>query len=105
MGRTYLRVAETDRFFLESTIVERDNGLSREHITLWPKKDIPRPVASITLFGNFVEWMTVCDCYRRQGVATEMVYAVETLYGQLEFNGVTETGKLFENSYKEKYHD
>lgn len=50
--------------------------------------------------GNYVEWIHVCELYRRQGIATEVLKALQEHLGQLSFDGATESGIGFCEAYQ-----
>ena len=74
----YDPVFQTPRFDVFLTMVVRNPGLGfgRDVYMAWFRdEDVPRSVCEVTLFGNFVEWLHVCEQHRRQGIATEVMGA------------------------------
>ena len=79
-------------------------GLPRSVFTAWFREfDVPRPVCTVTIwddcpYGAYVEWVYVCEQYRRTGVATEVITALEKELGCLHMSGATTAGKAFVRS-------
>ena len=102
----YDPVFQTPRFDVFLTMVVRNPGLGfgRDVYMAWFRdEDVPRSVCEVTLFGNFVEWLHVCEQHRRQGIATEVLQALEQHLGVLSFEGATEFGEKFVEAYNAKH--
>lgn len=68
-------------------------GLGRDVYMAWfHSLDVPRPVCTVVLWGNYVEWIYVDEAYRRQGVACEVLAAIHSRDGALNAYPVTEAG-------------
>lgn len=59
------------------------------------EEEVAHPLATLTLGGNFVEWIDVHPNYRRMGYATELVKALESRGIELEMTGATDEGEAF----------
>lgn len=106
----YSPFLKTKRFdiFKHRVVRNPKQGLPRDMFTAWHhSEDVPRPVCEVviyphTVFGNFVEWVHVCEEHRRQGIATEVITAIEQTYGALVLTGATKVGEKFVASYEKK---
>jgi GNAT superfamily N-acetyltransferase len=97
---------QTPRFdvFLVTIVRNPELGFCRDVYTAWFRdEDVPRSVCEVTLFGNYVEWLHVCEQHRRSGIATEVLQALEQHLGVLSFEGATEAGDKFVEAYNAKY--
>lgn len=65
-------------------------------------EDIPRPICTVTLWGNWVEWIETVEDWRRAGIATEMIHGLERHVGVLEMDSATEAGEAFLQSLEAK---
>lgn len=91
-------VFQTRRFDVFHIYIEREPtiGAGRDVYTAWYRnEDVPRSVCEVTLFGNYVEWIHVCETMRRMGIATEVLNGLEKYVGSLTMEGVTESGESF----------
>ena len=94
----YKPVLQTDRFDIFHVHVTRNPnlGCGRDVYMAWARnEDIPRSLCEVTLLGNHVEWIHVCEGWRRQGIAREVIAGLECLVGELELEGTTEAGEAF----------
>lgn len=97
-------VFSTERFDVFHVHCERNPelGVGRDVYLAFHRVDnIPRPLCTVTLFGNYVEWLEVEAGERRKGIATEVMRALELHVGELQVDGVTEEGVAFEAAYCE----
>lgn len=104
---TYQPFLQTARFdiFHHRVVRNPEMGLPKEVFTAWFRdEDVPRSVCEVTLFPNpfglYVEWVHVCEEYRRQGIATEVMRALEKKFGELDMSGATEAGEGFVATYR-----
>lgn len=104
---TYQPFIKTKRFdiFHHRVVRNPDLGHPKEMFTAWfHGEDVPRPVCTVILwpnpYGLYVEWVQVCDTYRRKGIATEVLHALETKLGALDMGGATDAGEKFVAAYK-----
>ncbi len=100
----------TKRFTIHRHEIKRDDsvgGMPRTVFQAWHhSEDIPKPVCVVTInqcFSNFVEWVHVDEGHRRQGVATEVLRAIEQGIGEATIDGATDAGKAFCEAYESKY--
>jgi GNAT superfamily N-acetyltransferase len=100
---------KTKRFdiFQHHVVRNPEQGLPRDLFTVWYRdEDVPRPVCEVVLFfspiGNWVEWLHVCEEHRRQGIATEVMRALEKRFGKLTAVGATTAGIKFVAAYTKK---
>lgn len=99
----------TNRFDIFGDEVFRDESLGnpRTVFQAWHhSEDIPRPVCIVVVnqcFGNYVEWAETFDGFRRQGIATEVLRAIELEIGGITIHAVTESGTAFCDAYEEMY--
>lgn len=105
----YLPFLKTKRFdiFKHRVVRNPKQGLPRDMFTAWHhSEDVPRSVCEVTLFahphGIFVEWVHVCEEHRREGIATEVLSAIEKKWGPLVITGATHAGEKFVESYEKK---
>lgn len=105
---TYQPFLQTQRFDIFHHRVVRNPklGYPKEVFTAWFRdEDVPRSVCEVTLFPNpfglYVEWVHVCEEYRRQGIATEVMRALENKFGALDMSGATDAGEAFVDAYRE----
>lgn len=103
---TYQPFIKTKRFDIFHHRVVRNPKLGhpKEMFTAWfHTVDVPRPVCEVILwpnpFGLYVEWVHVCEEYRREGIATEVLHALEEKFGPLVMCGVTDAGAKFVAAY------
>jgi len=73
-------------------------GLPRDLYTAWHRlEDIPRPLCEVVVWpwknGNWVEWVHVCQEFRRQGIATEVLDAIKKDLGSVSLSGATSEGE------------
>lgn len=110
MTNDYKPEFQTERFDVFRHRVTRNPELvaPRDVYEAWFRDDdIPRSVCEITVwpstsFGNFIEWVHVCEKHRRNGIATEVMKALEKHLGQLDFEGVTPAGIAFCEAYEKE---
>jgi len=96
---------QTERFDVFYVHVERNPqlGCGRDVYMAWHRhEDVPRSVCEVTLWGNYIEWLHVCEEWRRNGVATEVMRGLEKNVGELDYSGVTEAGEAFCAAYEKK---
>lgn len=98
------RVTRTERFDIFRVDVEREPamGIGRTVYMAWHhSEDIPRPVCTVTIgpMFNYVEWINVEEGFRRQGVATEVLKAIEDVIGECQLDAVTSEGLAFCEAY------
>lgn len=78
-------------------------GLPRTVFQAWHhSQDVPKPVCVVTIFEafcNYVEWIHVDEQYRRMGIATEVLQAIEAEIGTCDMEGVSESGERFCEHY------
>lgn len=105
-----LPTIRTERFLIHHVEVMRPEnlgGMPRSMFTAWHHTDdIPRPLCTVIVnqcFSNFVEWVHVDEAHRRQGIATEVLRAVELEVGGLTMDGATEAGTAFCEAYEALY--
>lgn len=99
-------IIRTARFNIHSHEIKRDEamgGMFRTVFQAWfHSADVPRPICIVTInesFQDFVEWVHVEESFRRQGVATEVMTAIEDLIPGIILDGATEAGEAFCDSY------
>jgi len=103
-------VIRTERFDIHRHEITRDDavgGMSRTVFHAWyHSEDVAKPVCVVTInqcFSNFVEWVHVDEGHRRQGVATEVLRAIEGEIGDVMIDGATDEGEAFCEAYESKY--
>lgn len=108
-GEPYKPFIQTKRFdiFKHRVVRNPEQGLPRDVFTAWYRdEDVPRPVCEIVLFVNprdiYVDWVHVCEEHRRQGIATEVVTALENKWGKLTLFGATAAGEKFVAAYSQR---
>lgn len=108
-GEPYKPFIQTARFdiFRHRVVRNPKQGLPRDVFTAWYRDDdVPRPVCEVVLFvhphGIYVDWVHVCEEHRRQGIATEVVTALENKWGKLTLFGATDAGEKFVAAYNAK---
>jgi len=97
----YNPTIQTERFDVFHVHITRNPalGCGRDVYMAWFRDtDVPCSACEVTLFGNYVEWIHVCEEWRRQGIATEILRGIEALYGPLTLDGVTESGEALVES-------
>lgn len=104
---TYQPFIKTQRFdiFHHRVVRNPDLGHPREIFTAWfHSDDVPRPVCEVILgpnpYGIYVEWVHVCEEYRHQGIALEVMQALEEKLGPLDMTGATDAGEEFVAAYR-----
>lgn len=105
----YSPFIKTKRFdiFKHRVVRNPKQGLPRDVFTVWHRnEDVPRPVCEVVLFftpyGIWVEWLHVCEEHRRQGIATEVLRALEKKFGEITASGATTAGEKFVAAYQKK---
>ena len=100
----------TDRFIIYSHEIQRPEqlgGMCRTVFQAWfHSEDIPRPVCVVTInesLMDYVDWVHVDEAFRRQGIATEVVRAIEGVIPGITLTGVTEAGEAWCDYYERKY--
>lgn len=100
----------TDRFNVHRHQITRDDavgGMARTVFHAWyHSEDVAKPVCIVTVnecFSNYVEWVHVDEQYRRKGIATEVLRAIETNLSGVMIDGATDEGEAFCDSYESKY--
>lgn len=99
----------TERFYIHRIEVSRDEavGFPRTMFHAWfHSQDVPKPVCVITInegWSNYVEWVHVDELWRRRGIATEVMRAIEQDIGGLTYEGVSDAGEAFCEAYEAKY--
>jgi hypothetical protein len=82
-------------------------------------KDVPRPVCTVTVWpttpvfdaddertepkGQYVEWCEVTERFRRQGIASEILLAIQAFAGPLDGTGVTDDGEALMEVIGDKF--
>lgn len=105
------KVGSTPLFCTRRFDVYKHEVTRNKDLWMWPRSvyqawfrscDVPRPVCVVTINQfcmNYVEWIYVEDDYRRQGIATEIMKAIESEIGECTLSGATEEGEAFVDSY------
>lgn len=100
----------TERFDIHRHEITRDDklgGMDRTVFHAWfHSEDVAKPVCIVTVnecFANFVEWVHTDEQYRRQGIATEVLRAIEIDIGTLTIDGATDEGTAFCEAYEGKF--
>ena len=101
----------TERFDIHGSAITRSENLGgheRHVYQAWHHtEDVARPVCIVTIwesFGNYVEWIHVEEQFRREGIATEVLRAIEeTIGGNVSFEGATVEGIAFCDHYESKF--
>ena len=107
-------VITTDRFEVFRATCERcQKGCKARDVYLafFRKEDVPRPVCTVTVWpaaplwdsdgklsdrkSRYVEWCEVAEAFRREGIATEVLLAIQDFAGSLDSMGVTDDGIAF----------
>lgn len=93
------RTARFDVWHSQIIRSERLGGCPRDIYTAWfHSEDVARPVCEVVIWEQtlYVEWVHVCELYRRQGVAKEVLAGLERHLGvELEMDAVTDAGEAF----------
>lgn len=96
---------QTERFDVWRHSIVRKPGRPREVYQAWFRdEDVPKPVCVVTVDGGrgYLEWVHVDEQYRRRGIATEVLRAVDDDIGIETADGVTEAGvRLVESLWPE----
>lgn len=99
---------QTERFDIFKSIVPRreEIGCERMVFQAWfHSEDVPYPACVVTInpanswFDHYVDWISTHELYRRQGVAREVLEAIQSEIGEIEMDGVTEEGMAFAISF------
>lgn len=100
----------TERFTIFSHEIKRDEslgGMCRTVFQAWfHSEDVPKPICIVTInegFADFVEWVHVDEQFRRQGIATEVMRAIEGIIPGITMSGATDEGDAFCEAYERKY--
>lgn len=101
----------TERFDIYHHDIRRSDangGMPRSVYHAWfHSEDIPKPVCVVTInrsFMDYVEWIHVDESYRRQGIAMEVLRAIEVEIGcPLSIDGATDDGNAFCDAYEAKF--
>lgn len=100
----------TERFNIHRQEITRDDkvgGMPRTVFHAWyHSEDVAKPVCFVTVnecFSNYVEWIHVDEQYRRMGIATEVLRAIESDIGGVMIEGVTNEGEAFCDAYELKF--
>lgn len=100
----------TDRFDVHSHEIKRDDrvgGMCRTVFQAWfHSQDIPKPVCIVTINEScmdYVEWIHVDEQYRRQGIATEVLRAIEKVIPGIELDAGTDAGEAFIKEYESRF--
>lgn len=105
-------IIRTERFeIFKATCLRTQNGCDPRDVYLafFHSQDVPRPVCTLTIWDSpkidyrFVEWVHVEEGFRRQGIASEVVEAVEAKIGLLRMDGATDEGDAFCAAYEERH--
>lgn len=101
---------ETERFTIFSHEIQRHSrlgGMSRTVFQAWfHSEDVPKPICIVTInecLMDYVEWIHVDESYRRQGVATEVLRAIESIIPGITLDGATDEGEAFCEAYNKKF--
>lgn len=97
----------TKRLEIHRHAIERPECTGGGTYTVWhawlklePHGDVSRPVCFVTIgLLGFVEWIYVDEDYRRLGIATEALEAIETQYEEICLDGATDCGDAFVNAF------
>lgn len=100
----------TERFTILSHEIQRDEkvgGMCRTVFQAWfHSEDVPKPVCIVTInesFMDYVEWVHVDEQYRRRGIATEVLRAIENEIGGIMIDGATDAGEAWCDHYERLY--
>ena len=100
----------TERFTIFSHEIQRDEkvgGMCRTVFQAWfHSADVPKPVCIVTInesFMDYVEWIHVDEQYRRQGIATEVMHAIESYIPGITLDGATKAGEAWCDHYERLY--
>lgn len=100
----------TERFTIFSHEIKRDENVGGAYRTVFQawfhSEDVPKPVCIVTVnegCGDYVDWLHVDEQYRRQGIASEVVRAIESYIPTLMLEGATDDGEAFVDAYCERY--
>lgn len=96
----------TSRFTIFSHEIQRDakvGGMCRTVFQAWfHSEDVPKPVCIVTInesFMDYVEWVHVDEQYRRMGIATEVMQAIEGVIPCITLEGATDAGEAWCDHY------
>lgn len=119
MNEAYSPFLKTARFdiFHHRVVRNPELGVPRDMYTAWfHSEDVPKPVCVVTIytyellepkensqFSRFVEWVEVTSDHRREGIATEVLTALEAAIGQLNLSGATDEGEAFCAVWEKKH--
>jgi GNAT superfamily N-acetyltransferase len=100
----------TERFVIYSHEIQRPQklgGMCRTVFQAWfHSQDIPRPICIVTInesMCDYVEWVHVEEEFRRQGIATEIIHAIEGVIPGITLEGATDEGEAWCDYYERKY--
>lgn len=99
----------TERFIIYSHEIPEIEGvrLPRTVFQAWfHSMDVVKPVCIVTVnesMFDYVEWCHVEEQYRRQGIATEVVRAINSVVPGLSFEGATDEGEAFVDAYFKRF--
>ncbi|MGB7325910.1 MAG: hypothetical protein WBD31_13630, partial [Rubripirellula sp.] len=98
------------RFDIHSHEIKRDDtvgGMCRTVFQAWfHSEDVAKPVCIVTInehFADFVEWIHVDELFRRTGIATEVMQAIEGVIPGITLDGATEAGEAFCDEYERRF--
>jgi len=100
----------TERFIIYSHEIKRPEklgGMFRTVFHAWfHSEDIPRPICIVTInesLMDYVDWVHVDEEFRRRGIATEVMRAIEGVIPGITLSGATDEGDAFCEAYELKY--
>ena len=100
----------TNRLTIFSIEIPRDKavgGFPRTVFQAWfHSNDVPKPICNVTInegLLDYVEWVEVDEHFRRQGIATEVMQAIESVIPGITLYGCTESGEAFCDAYEAKF--
>lgn len=100
----------TKRFIIYSHEIPRPEklgGMCRTLFHAWfHSDDIPRPICIVTInesMCDYAEWVHVEEEFRRQGIATEVMRAIEIVIPGITLEGVTDEGEAWCDHYERLY--
>lgn len=92
----------SERFDIFKTEVECRGTQSKKFMfhAWFHSEDVAKPTCIVTISEfNFVEWIHVDEQFRRKGIATEVLQAIENEIGKLILDPVTKEGEEFCKSF------
>src|SRR4051794_1325061 len=115
-------VFNTNRFEVFRITCERGmtGAMPRDvYLAFFRDEDVPRPVCIVTVWpelplsesdgtlsestGRYVEWCEVSEQFRRDGIATEVLLAIQEFAGPLDACGATDDGERLMEAIGDKF--